>query len=162
MGMSYRRAWVLVDELNGSLASAAVESAIGGEHGGGSTLTALGPKLSTSTGAIEIDRGAGRAEGHRPPARARDTPSRARRSAATPTITLDALKTASARHARREAERARARLRDDGHDPKAAGVDLDLGVDGARLDADHRSPRADCAPTTSSLRRRRRRPPMRP
>jgi molybdate transport system regulatory protein len=45
MGMSYRRAWVLVDELNGSLASAAVESAIGGEHGGGSTLTALGHEL---------------------------------------------------------------------------------------------------------------------
>jgi molybdate transport repressor ModE-like protein len=36
---------VLVDELNGSLASAAVESAIGGEHGGGSTLTALGHEL---------------------------------------------------------------------------------------------------------------------
>ena len=45
MGMSYRRAWILIDELNGSLASAAVESAIGGEHGGGSTLTALGAEL---------------------------------------------------------------------------------------------------------------------
>ena len=45
MGMSYRRAWVLVNELNGSLASAAVESAIGGEHGGGSTLTPLGLEL---------------------------------------------------------------------------------------------------------------------
>ena len=45
IGMSYRRAWVLVDELNGSLASAAVESAIGGERGGGSTLTALGAEL---------------------------------------------------------------------------------------------------------------------
>ena len=45
LGMSYRRAWVLVDELNRSLASAAVESAIGGEHGGGSALTALGVEL---------------------------------------------------------------------------------------------------------------------
>ncbi|MDQ6639587.1 MAG: LysR family transcriptional regulator [Pseudomonadota bacterium] len=45
MGMSYRRAWILVDELNTSLASAAVASAIGGEHGGGSTLTALGHEL---------------------------------------------------------------------------------------------------------------------
>ena len=45
LGMSYRRAWVLVDEVNGSLASVAVESAIGGEHGGGSTLTALGVEL---------------------------------------------------------------------------------------------------------------------
>jgi len=45
MGMSYRRAWVLVDELNRSLAGAAVESAIGGERGGGSALTALGREL---------------------------------------------------------------------------------------------------------------------
>jgi molybdate transport system regulatory protein len=45
MGMSYRRAWMLVDEVNGSLASAAVQSAIGGERGGGSTLTALGAEL---------------------------------------------------------------------------------------------------------------------
>lgn len=45
MGMSYRRAWILVDELNRSLASAAVASAIGGEHGGGSVLTELGHEL---------------------------------------------------------------------------------------------------------------------
>lgn len=45
MGMSYRRAWLLVDELNRSLASAAVATAIGGEHGGGSSLTALGLEL---------------------------------------------------------------------------------------------------------------------
>ena len=45
LGMSYRRAWLLVDELNRSLASAAVESAIGGERGGGSELTALGLEL---------------------------------------------------------------------------------------------------------------------
>ncbi len=45
MGMSYRRAWVLVDELNRSLTAAAVESVIGGECGGGSDLTALGREL---------------------------------------------------------------------------------------------------------------------
>ena len=45
MGMSYRRAWMLVDEVNGALASAAVESAIGGERGGGSLLTELGEEL---------------------------------------------------------------------------------------------------------------------
>ncbi len=45
MGMSYRRAWMLVDEVNGALARAAVESAIGGERGGGSTLTELGQEL---------------------------------------------------------------------------------------------------------------------
>ena len=45
MGMSYRRAWLLVDELNGVLADAAVATAVGGEHGGGSTLTTLGEEL---------------------------------------------------------------------------------------------------------------------
>jgi molybdate transport system regulatory protein len=45
LGMSYRRAWLLVDELNRSLAGVAVESAIGGERGGGSQLTTLGLEL---------------------------------------------------------------------------------------------------------------------
>ena len=45
MGMSYRRAWILVDELNRSLAGAAVASAIGGAHGGGSVLTEFGHEL---------------------------------------------------------------------------------------------------------------------
>ena len=45
MGMSYRRAWILVDELNRALAGPAVATATGGEHGGGSTLTALGREL---------------------------------------------------------------------------------------------------------------------
>ena len=66
MGMSYRRAWILVDELNRSLASVAVASAIGGEHGGGSTLTELGQELveiyrrieatATRAAAKDIDR----------------------------------------------------------------------------------------------------------
>lgn len=43
--MSYRRAWVLVNELNGSLKRPAVESAKGGEHGGGSQVTAVGRQL---------------------------------------------------------------------------------------------------------------------
>jgi molybdate transport system regulatory protein len=45
MGMSYRRAWILVDEVNRVLTDAAVATAVGGEHGGGSTLTALGEEL---------------------------------------------------------------------------------------------------------------------
>ena len=45
LGMSYRRAWILVDEMNRALASAVVATAIGGEHGGGSTLTELGDEL---------------------------------------------------------------------------------------------------------------------
>jgi molybdate transport system regulatory protein len=54
MGMSYRRAWILVDELNRSLARAAVATAIGGEHGGGSTLTELGDELVDVYRRIEI------------------------------------------------------------------------------------------------------------
>jgi len=51
IGMSYRRAWILIDELNASLKKPAVRSAKGGEHGGGSELTEVGRKL------IELYRG---------------------------------------------------------------------------------------------------------
>lgn len=43
--MSYRRAWVLLDELNRSLRLPAVDSAKGGHHGGGSALTERGREL---------------------------------------------------------------------------------------------------------------------
>jgi molybdate transport system regulatory protein len=42
MGMSYRRAWLLVDEINGAFARPLVESAAGGRHGGGARLTETG------------------------------------------------------------------------------------------------------------------------
>ena len=45
IGMSYRRAWILVDQLNACLREPAVASAKGGEHGGGSRLTAVGEDL---------------------------------------------------------------------------------------------------------------------
>jgi molybdate transport system regulatory protein len=45
MDMSYRRAWMLVDELNAALKRPAVRSAIGGERGGGSELTEVGESL---------------------------------------------------------------------------------------------------------------------
>ncbi len=45
LGMSYRRAWLLVDQVNSSLARPAVASAIGGERGGGSELTEVGADL---------------------------------------------------------------------------------------------------------------------
>jgi molybdate transport system regulatory protein len=45
MRMSYRRAWMLVDELNAALKKPAVHSAKGGDHGGGSELTAEGESL---------------------------------------------------------------------------------------------------------------------
>ena len=43
--MSYRRAWLLLDQVNRSLKRPAVRSAKGGEHGGGSELTEVGRKL---------------------------------------------------------------------------------------------------------------------
>ncbi len=45
LGMSYRRAWLLIDELNAALREPAVRSATGGVHGGGSELTAFGEEL---------------------------------------------------------------------------------------------------------------------
>ncbi|MEO7056290.1 MAG: ModE family transcriptional regulator [Caldimonas sp.] len=43
--MSYRRAWILVDQLNAALHEPAVLSLKGGEHGGGSALTPAGDAL---------------------------------------------------------------------------------------------------------------------
>ncbi|MGH6892600.1 MAG: winged helix-turn-helix domain-containing protein [Dongiaceae bacterium] len=43
--MSYRRAWLLVEELNGSFQSALVAADQGGAHGGGARLTELGARV---------------------------------------------------------------------------------------------------------------------
>ena len=45
LDMSYRRAWLLLDELNHALKEPAVASAQGGSHGGGSVLTDTGRLL---------------------------------------------------------------------------------------------------------------------
>ncbi|MHC0054433.1 winged helix-turn-helix domain-containing protein [Actibacterium sp. D379-3] len=45
MGMSYRRAWSLVEEMNSALRGAAVETSRGGAEGGGARLTELGVEL---------------------------------------------------------------------------------------------------------------------
>ncbi len=42
MGMSYKRAWVMVDGLNRDFRDPLVEAAKGGARGGGARLTALG------------------------------------------------------------------------------------------------------------------------
>jgi molybdate transport system regulatory protein len=42
MGMSYRRAWMLVDNLNGLFLDPVIEKQTGGHHGGGAVLTKLG------------------------------------------------------------------------------------------------------------------------
>jgi molybdate transport system regulatory protein len=53
LGMSYRRAWLLVDEINDTLRAPAVTAATGGPHGGGARLTASGKRLVQSYRAIE-------------------------------------------------------------------------------------------------------------
>ena len=42
LGMSYRRAWLLVDAMNRCWASPLVETAMGGKQGGGARLTDMG------------------------------------------------------------------------------------------------------------------------
>jgi molybdenum ABC transporter molybdate-binding protein len=47
LGMSYRRAWLLVQSINESAGKPLVEAATGGAHGGGAQLTALGREAVT-------------------------------------------------------------------------------------------------------------------
>ncbi len=53
MEMSYRRAWLLVDELNRMFADKVVESQRGGVQGGGAALTAFGEELLARFRAME-------------------------------------------------------------------------------------------------------------
>lgn len=55
MNMSYRRAWLLVDELNRMFPTPIVETSVGGNSRGGARLTALGLKL-VDTYARALDR----------------------------------------------------------------------------------------------------------
>ncbi|HUL18646.1 MAG TPA: LysR family transcriptional regulator [Steroidobacteraceae bacterium] len=45
LGMSYRRAWQLLNSLNACLQEPVTRAKKGGEHGGGSSLTAFGREL---------------------------------------------------------------------------------------------------------------------
>jgi molybdate transport system regulatory protein len=45
MGMSYRRAWLLVQEMNGAMRTPAVVSEHGGEARGGTRLTEAGEEM---------------------------------------------------------------------------------------------------------------------
>ena len=53
LGMSYRRAWLLIDETNRAFSSPVVDTATGGSHGGGARLTPLGEKVITHYRAFE-------------------------------------------------------------------------------------------------------------
>jgi molybdate transport system regulatory protein len=53
LGMSYRRAWLLVDDLNRCFRDTVIDTQPGGAHGGGATLTAFGRELIRDYRAIE-------------------------------------------------------------------------------------------------------------
>ena len=53
LGMSYRRAWLLIDALNHLFRAPLVEAQRGGEKGGGATLTALGEQVLARYRALE-------------------------------------------------------------------------------------------------------------
>ena len=53
MGMSYRRAWLLVDEINHIFRAPLVETQMGGSGGGGARLTRLGRDVVGRYRAIE-------------------------------------------------------------------------------------------------------------
>jgi molybdate transport system regulatory protein len=53
MGMSYRRAWLLVDEINQIFRDPLVETQMGGSGGGGARLTMLGRDVVSRYRAIE-------------------------------------------------------------------------------------------------------------
>lgn len=53
MEMSYRRAWLLIDEVNGIFGKPVVETATGGAGGGGAKITLLGEAVVAVFRAIE-------------------------------------------------------------------------------------------------------------
>src|SRR5262252_9024059 len=55
LGMSYRRTWELVEDLNRSLGTPVVETAAGGSGGGGTVLTRAGKAVIERCRAIEVD-----------------------------------------------------------------------------------------------------------
>lgn len=55
LDMSYRRAWLLVDDLNRLFREPVVSAAVGGRHGGGTELTVFGAALIEEYRAIERD-----------------------------------------------------------------------------------------------------------
>jgi molybdate transport system regulatory protein len=53
LGMSYRRAWLLVEETNRCLVRPAVQTVAGGRRGGGTSLTPVGIELVRRYRALE-------------------------------------------------------------------------------------------------------------
>ena len=54
LGLSYRRAWTLVDTMNKNFESCLVKGSAGGKKGGGAYLTPLGTKMIKTYRVMEI------------------------------------------------------------------------------------------------------------
>lgn len=55
LGMSYRRAWLLIDDMNRCFREPVVTAQPGGARGGGATLTSFGQKLVENYRALEVE-----------------------------------------------------------------------------------------------------------
>jgi molybdate transport system regulatory protein len=55
LGMSYRRAWLLVDDMNNCFREPVIAAQAGGSNGGGAALTPFGARLIDQYRAIEAD-----------------------------------------------------------------------------------------------------------
>jgi molybdate transport system regulatory protein len=53
LGMSYRRAWLLLDDINGMFSDPATTTSVGGSGGGGARLTDLGREIVKAYREIE-------------------------------------------------------------------------------------------------------------
>jgi molybdate transport system regulatory protein len=53
LGMSYRRAWLLLDDINGMFSDPATTASVGGSGGGGARLTDLGREIVKAYREIE-------------------------------------------------------------------------------------------------------------
>ena len=69
MGMSYRRAWMLVDEINQIFREPLVDKQMGGSGGGGARLTQVGPRCGRPLSRHRGRRGQG--HGSRPAGRSK-------------------------------------------------------------------------------------------
>lgn len=58
MGLTYKRAWLLIDALNRGFGRPVVDAASGGKGGGGARLTPLGEELIARYDALEAKLGA--------------------------------------------------------------------------------------------------------
>ena len=53
LGMAYRTAWLLIEQINEAMREPAVTTATGGQHGGGAKVTAVGERVIELYHAIE-------------------------------------------------------------------------------------------------------------